>query len=632
MKNSSRSKKAILVIAFMILPFYIASSYAQQAVATQIEVVANKTPLSQVLEAISKQYGYKFYYNESSLKGLDVSVSIQSSNINQIIKRLLAGTDLRYSILDGSVIISKKSTSVKSGIFGGKVSDVYGEGIPGVIIFTQDGKSVASTDVDGRYSFDTPINHGALLTYSYLGMKPCYYVYEGIESLNIIMQEDVKILDNVIVTGFQTISRERSTGSASIIKNEDLDKIQAPNLTSKLEGIVPGLTSYNGSLSIRGISSFAVNSTPLLVLDGQPVIGVNINEINPNDIDCITVLKDAAATSLYGVRASNGVIVITTKRSESKKTKVNVSAGFYINPLPSLEYNKYASTSDIIDYEIEYMTNSDSYKVDPLAYFANINRVENPSSISQVGQLYYQLANGTISENELNNRVNALRNNDYRKEYRDALQQMKFNQDYNLSVSKGGRKSSVFFSARYENEGSYNKNDEGVDKLTLYLKDEIEIAKWFNLTLGTNISISDASQSASSYQGSTTFMPYDKLRNADGTLAYSYPYNYYSSQRIAGTEGLQPMSYNAIEESSKNVQRTKDNYWKLFTQADFKIIEGLNLGVKFQYEDKARNVERYDEADSYMMRHLINSFASTNPSGGFIYNIPQGGHMIESHY
>ena len=94
-----------------------------------------------------------------------------------------------------------------------------------------------------------------------------------------------------------------------------------------------------------------------MVLDGQPVTGVGINELNPEDIETITVLKDAAATSLYGVRASNGVIVVTTKRGTGKKPNINVSANFYLNPLPSLDYCHYASTSDIIDYERDYLIN-----------------------------------------------------------------------------------------------------------------------------------------------------------------------------------------------------------------------------------------------------------------------------------
>lgn len=222
-------------------------------------------------------------------------------------------------------------------------------------------------------------------------------------------------------------------------------------------------------MSIRGTSSFSINSTPLLVLDGQPVTGVSINELNPEDIETITVLKDAAATSLYGVRASNGVIVVSTKRGTGKKPNINVSANFYLNPLPSLDYRHYASTSDIIDYERDYLTSNPNYQDNPLDYFESLNDMKAPSYISTVDRLYYRLAKGEITESQLNNSLDLLRKNDYRKAYRDELQQMNFVQDYNLSLSKAGDKSNFFFSARYENESTYNKNN-SYDKFTFYMK------------------------------------------------------------------------------------------------------------------------------------------------------------------
>lgn len=115
-----------------------------------------------------------------------------------------------------------------------------------------------------------------------------------------------------------------------------------------------------------------------------------------------------------------------------------------MNPLPSLQYQHYASTSDIIDYERSFLINNPTYIESPLGYFTNINNIENPQYISQVGRLYNEMALGNITEDQLNNSLDALRKNDYRKEYRKALQQMSFTQDYQLSVSKGGDNSSLF--------------------------------------------------------------------------------------------------------------------------------------------------------------------------------------------
>lgn len=634
MVNKLISKGFMMAVAF-ILSCAAPLAYAQTNQPEKITITVTKKPLENVLEKLSKQYNYQFFYNTALLKGVSVSASLQDADINNVMKKLLEGTGLQYSIKERTIVITAiPKKAVTKTLLNGRVTDSDGNVLPGVAIFTQDKSQGNVTDIDGRFYFSKPLKYGTVLNFTSVGMKPHNVVYSGEELLQVVMVEDVKQLDAVIVTGFQTISRERSTGAATIVKSDYLDKIQGMNLESKLEGSTPGLTTYNGKTSIRGTSSFAINSTPLLVLDGQPVTGISLNELNPDDIETITVLKDAAATSLYGVRASNGVIVVTTKRGTSKKPNINISANFYLNPLPSLDYQHYASTSDVIDYEQSYLLNNPTYQSNPLNYFETQNEIRSPQYLTTVDRLYYRMAKGEITEGQLNSSLDILRKNDYRKAYREALKKMNFTQDYNVSISKGGDKSSLFFSARYENQTTYNKHDRW-DRYTFYLKNELDLTKWFKLTLGANVAITGSEYSQADHLHEqpleeNSAMPYDTLYNEDGSYAYTYPHNYYNAQKINATEGLQFMGYNAVEEASKNMQKNKDMYWKLFTHADFKIVKGLDFGVKFQYENRASDSEEYDEADSYMMRYMINQFASVNPDGGFIYNIPQGGRLKNS--
>lgn len=629
MTNKFISRGLMLAVA-LILSCTAPLVYAQTGHPEKITITVTKKPLENVLEKLSKQYDYQFFYNASLLKGVNVSASLQEAGIKNVMKVLLTGTGLQYSIKGRTIVITaipKKAISQTP--LHGRVTDSDGNVLPGVAIFTQDKSQGSVTDIDGRFTFSKPLAYGTVLNFSSVGMKPHDVVYSGEQLLQVVMVEDVKQLDAVIVTGFQTISRERSTGAATIVKSDYLDKIQGMNLGSKLEGSTPGLTTYNGKTSIRGTSSFAINSTPLLVLDGQPVTGVSLNELNPDDIETITVLKDAAATSLYGVRASNGVIVVSTKRGTSKKPNINVSANFYLNPLPSLDYQHYASTSDVIDYEQSYLLNNPTYQNNPLDYFESLNQFPAPKYMTSIDRLYYRLAKGEITEKQLNSTLDVLRKNDYRKAYREALQQMNFTQDYNVSISKGGDKSSLFFSARYENQTTYNKHDQW-DRYTFYLKNELDLTKWFKLTLGANVSVTGSEYSQAEFQSGTDAMPYETLYNEDGSYAYTYLHNYYNAQKINETEGLEFMGYNAVEEATKNMQKNNDMYWKLFTHADFKIFKGLDLGVKFQYENRTSDTEQYDEADSYKMRYMINQFASVNPEGGFTYNIPQGGRLTNA--
>ncbi|MDE6187345.1 MAG: TonB-dependent receptor plug domain-containing protein, partial [Duncaniella sp.] len=304
--------------------------------------------------------------------------------------------------------------------------------------------------------------------------------------LDIVLETNADMLEEVIVSGFQTISRERNTGSAVVVGAEKLGKIQAPDLSSKLEGVTPGLTIYNNQVSIRGNSSFSISSTPLLVVDGQPATGMTIDDINPNTIESVTVLKDAAATSLYGVYASNGVIVITTKRGADRKLEANFSLGYYLNPLPSLDYQHYASTSSVIDLEREMLLTDPDYIKSPSAYFSTKTNKTNAAYMSQVDMLYYRLSRNEISETELNASLDALRKNDYRKEYRKHLQKNSLTQDYNVTLNAGSEKYDFYAAVRYQKMGLYTKYDSD-DRLSFYTRNDLKVAPWMKLNLGANV-------------------------------------------------------------------------------------------------------------------------------------------------
>lgn len=628
MTNRIISKGLIVAIAF-ILSCSAPSVYAQNTRSERITITVNKKSLENVLEKLSKQYGYQFFYNSSLLTGIDVSASLENADINETLKTLLADTGLQYSMKGKTIVITAipKKNMTKT-LLSGRVTDSEGSPIPGATLLTQDKSVGAISDIDGRFAFTKPLEYGTVLTVSSVGMRTHNVVYSGEKSLQVILTENVQQLDAVVVTGFQTISRERSTGAAVIINKDKMDKVQAMDLTSKLEGLSAGLSTYGG-MSIRGTSSFAVGTTPLIVLDGQ-VVNTGLGNINPETVESVTVLKDAAATSLYGVRASNGVIVVTTKKVKEKKPVITASANFYFQPAASLDYQRYASTSDIIDYEQEYLLSDTYYKTDPLTYFERKNDpLQALSSYTQVEKLYYSLTKGEISQAQLEGKIEELRQYDYRREYRDKLTQLAFTQDYNVTLAKGGDNSEMYSSIRYQKFGSNSKTSKQNDKLSFYLKNSINFTKWFKLTYGSNI---DYSRSKNGGSGGSylSFMPYERLTDDDGNLVYQYPYNEYLAKKIGETEGLKSMEYNALEELDKSNSSSNNLYLRLFAQTDFKLAKGLDLELKFQYENNHSNSESYDSEDSYTMRYMINQYASLDGKGGFVYNIPEGGHMSAS--
>lgn len=627
MTNRFISRGLMLAVAF-ILSCTAPLAYAQTSQQEKITITVTKRPLENVLEKLSKQYNYQFFYNSSLLKGVKVSASLQNAGINETMKQLLVGTGLQYSIKGKTIVITAiPKKAITKTLLNGRVTDSDGNVLPGVAIFTQDKKQGAVTDIDGRFHFPKPLAYGTVLNFSSVGMKPHDVVYSGEELLQVVMVEDVKQLEDVVVTGFQTISRERATGSAVIINKEKIDKIQSTNLVSKLEGLSAGLSTYGGSMSIRGTASFAAGTNPLVVMDGQ-VVNTGISGINPEDIENITVLKDAASTSLYGVRASNGVIVITTKKPKDRKTVINASANFYFSPIPSLDYLNYASTGDIIDYEVNYLFTDSFYKKSPMDYFDKKNDPTAPQKYTQIERLYYEMAKGNMSLAQVEGAVEKLREYDYRQEYQDKLMQLSFTQDYNLSLAKAGDKSDMFTSIRFQDFGSNYKSSIKSNKLSFYLKNSLDFTKWLKFTYGTNIDYSNG-KSGGGDKGFLSFMPYERLTDDNGNPVQQYLYNYDLADKISNTEGLKSLGYNTMEEYRNNVTTTQNLYLRLFAQADLKLAKGLDLGLKFQYEDTHYKSEKYDEENSYVMREMIDTYAVTNDKGGYTYYIPEGGHMSE---
>lgn len=551
---------------------------------------------------------------------------------NLINKRLLAmimaGTLSLPAVVvaSGTGVPAQATSAVASRTVKGRVVDDTGEPLPGATVMVKGTQIGTGTDIDGNFTVELKDHRKVTIVVSYVGMERKEIQAAPGDDLYIALSPNGNVLDELIVSGYQTISRERATGSAIVLGSEKLDKIQAPDLSAKLEGIAPGLTVYNNSMSIRGASSFAVDATPLLVIDGQPATGLTMADINPNIIEGVTVLKDAAATSLYGVRAANGVIVITTKRGRDSKLDVTASLGYYINPLPSLDYQHYASTGDILDFERDFLLSDPDYINNPAGYFSTMTSKSNAKQMSGIDMLYYRLANGEITQEQLDASVASMKLNDYRRQYRDQLQQTALTQDYNLSLNKGGDTYGFYAAARYQKMGLYNKYDSD-DRFSLYLKNDLQIAKWMSLTLGADLSFMKTSYSQASGLGATAAMPYDLLYNPDGSLVYRYLYNEVLAEQVNNTEGLNFMGYNAAEEAYRNKLKTDNLYMKYFIQTNFDITRDLGLEIKFQYEKRKLDASEYDEADSYMMRSLVNEFASVDSRGNLTYNIPQGGRM-----
>ena len=355
-----RSRAVLLAFLLLLIPCAV---WAQN-----IRLDYQNTPLITVLGSIQNQSGYKFVYN-NSLIDVNQRVTVQTSGerIETVLDKTLKGTGISWKIIDKQIALSPADnrTVVQQGgrqlTVRGRITDQDGEPLVGAAVQNLTDKTYAITDIDGNYVIEVKNPATAVMEISSLSMETVTEPLNGRARLDVQMNPDRVLLDEVVVTGYQTLSKERATGSFDIVGHAQLDKASS-NIATRLVGAAPGIAYTtdiygNPSFSIRGTSTFSDQSAPLIVVDGFAVSS-SFTDINPNDVESVTILKDAAAASIWGARSANGVIVITTKNArraaEGRATVTVDYSGFYkISPKLNLDYTlSRASSSDVIDYEV----------------------------------------------------------------------------------------------------------------------------------------------------------------------------------------------------------------------------------------------------------------------------------------
>jgi TonB-dependent SusC/RagA subfamily outer membrane receptor len=377
----SRLRKILLTMKLSVFLFLlgILSVQANEMFSqTSLNIQLEKASLEEVLEEIQEQTDYGFIYDYEYVKEYDaIDVDFNNASMDAVLYELLKETNLDYRLEEKMIVLfpreivrSKSSekkmvTEQEEKKVQGKVTDDQGIPLPGVSVVIKGTNVGVATNIDGEYTLKFE-EENVILVFSFVGMNTKEVTYLGQQTLNVVLVSDATQMNEVVVTGFQEISRERTAGSFSVIKSEDLALQHMPSSLDLLEGKIGGLTIYDGAITIRGTSSFN-SAQPLVVVDGFPMeqgAAKVLKNINTNDIKSLTVLKDAASTSIYGARAANGVIVITTKSANKKGLEVDFSANVIFDQIPDYKYQKLASASDVVDYEFGYIqTKMDYYNI-----------------------------------------------------------------------------------------------------------------------------------------------------------------------------------------------------------------------------------------------------------------------------
>lgn len=268
--------------------------------------------------------------------------------------RLLFAAALQYGAVSAyaSTDVPVVNQVNQNGQVNGVVSDANGYPLIGVSVMVKGTTSGVITDLDGKYTLQAPAN--AVLVFSYIGMQPVEMPVSGKSQLNVILKEDSQAIDEVVVIGYGTVKKSNLSGAVSSVSSKDLKKLPAATLSQALQGNAPGLYSQQKdrepgsgvSLNIRGNSSF-IGGDPLFIVDGFPIASDGgVDAINPNDIESVSILKDASSTAIYGARAANGVVLITTKSGKVGKVSLEVDAftgiKFFNNPVETMNAQQFA--------------------------------------------------------------------------------------------------------------------------------------------------------------------------------------------------------------------------------------------------------------------------------------------------
>lgn len=543
----------------------------------------------------------------------------------------------------------------------GRVTDENGEPIIGATIRLKDMNIGTVTDADGYYSLNFRVKPTAILA-SYLGYLGRNIQYTGQTVIDIALKEDTKLLEEVVVTGYQTISKDRATGAFAIVNNQKLEQKITPNLTTALEGLVAGVNTFGGEVVIRGRSTVSLNvgTNPLLVIDGLPTER-SMDDININDVENLTILKDAAATSIYGSRAANGVIVITTKSGEKGKVSINFTADWTWKENPSLHDYRLASTSTYIDYEQEFWRRAAEKgyggNIDQYVIAGNTGSNSTASYFSPLETVRLALAEGRISQSDYDATVQSMRNNDFRQEYMDQAWCTPFRQNYNLSISNGSDRQNTYASFNYVGDALQMKTDEN-QTLKANIKTTQKINKWLSVDLGLDAQYGTEDGTIESYKFQNMnerIEPYNRILNANGNRNYM-PYTYYlgtsgvgsiqfmsssSSQSftpqmvddLSKITAYDPFSFNVLDElDGRNTVKKKWINTRSFARINAQITKDLKFSTSFDYELSDKTEEYYNAADSYYMRVMRNRYISRSGTAApytYSKNIPDGGFFYQ---
>jgi|GEM_PF-1521471 len=583
-------------------------------------------PLEKVFREIEKQSGYQFFYKTSMVKQFrNVDVDVKEATLEEVLQLVLKNQPFTYEIINKTVVLKQKEEELA--LFGEQVplADIHGrvvnesnEPLAGVSVRIKGSRRGTATDADGMFALPNVNAASDVLVFSNIGYEEQEIKLNGRTDITVVMKQRPEHMENVTVTvstGYQNVLKGRATGSFGYVKGDDMNKVAATDYRQRLEGLLPGVsTGRSNNITVRGLGTFSANRTPLVVVDGVPVEGADY-KLNPDDIEQITVLKDAAAASIWGVRSANGVIVIQTKRG-NRSGKASVS------------YSSFTSVEEKVNLDDLHLLSSDKYALGEWNRYLSFGTglLQPWSFVTEIGKVYndFKVDNDTAKALE---RVHALGSFDNRRQIEDLFYRNEVVSNHTVSVKTGNAAASHYFSVNYARTQSFQRANNS-DKINFTSNSDFIISPKVKLQFGTRGNVIISKNNA---ENALNMKPYIRILDDNGNYVNEHKDVAQDFKELLQAAGWKNWSFNRLQEQRNNDNHSQSHTYAANLRLIVEPLKGLTYTLQANYEKGFQRQEDLYNERSYDTRHLVNLFTQNGDiDSPYIvkYHLPKNGGML----
>lgn len=593
--------------------------------AQSVSLSEKNTDLKKVFKQIEKQTGYYFIYRDELLKNAGkVSIDVKNMPVKEVLEKCLENQPLTFSIVDKLIVIKQKLSvnnpekekpieEITLILIKGTITDSLGQPLAGATVNIKGTKINTVTNTNGTFTINA--QQGQILVISYVGYLTSEYKVSTASSFSISLTPKRDDLSNVVIvsTGYQKLPKDRSAGSFSTVTSDAIQqKTVSMNVMDRLEGLVAGLTVNNSvggeKYLMRGLTTvYGADKQPLVVVDGVPLYNGEPPHnyasletlINPNDVETISFLKDATASSIWGAAAANGVIVITTKKGSNKgrKPAIGYSGFVTVKGVPDQSYNKMMNSSQLLQSANEiFSPNTITWAAISSSGSGNLRPVVTPHE-----QIMYDRYRGIINQATADARLDSLSWLNNQSQVNQYLRQSSLLTNHTVTINGGSDFHSYYGSFGFTNDRSFNKTN--LSRYQFNMKQDFTFSPKVKFDLTTNVSYEQSQDFLLTDLPGNANLPYIMYADESGkplSMAYLIRHDPFraNSETLSGIS----LDYIPLEEPGHTKNNSTNLAARINAGLSVKLLKGLTYEARGQYQRSVQDSYEYYDQYSFKVR------------------------------